>query len=106
MRLYLGRVWSWRALSPWASEQLPLSIWLFSLVTMRLLTSSSGSGLHISVNPHHQGCGAGRNMLQMQILRPPAQVIQQSRTQGLWDLCFYKHCVRHGWLMKTLGIVA
>lgn len=101
--MYLGRVWSWRALSPWASEQLPLSIWLCSLVTMRLLTSSSGSGFpHISVNPHHRGCGAGEETCyKYRFSGPPAQSFSRAG-QGLWGLCFYKHCVRHGWLMETL----
>lgn len=85
MRLYLGRVWPLQELGPWASEQVPLSIWLFSLVTMWLLTSSSGSGFpHISVNPHHRGWGAWRNVLQKQILRPScSHSAEQDRDPGV-----------------------
>ena len=88
MRLYLGRVWPLQELGPWASEQVPLSIWLFSLVTMWLLTSSSGSGFpHISVNPHHRGWGG----VEKRVTKTDSQAFLQSFSragQGPWSLCF------------------
>lgn len=90
MRLYMGRVWPLWELGLWASEQVPLSIWLFSLVTMWLLTTSSGSGFpHISVNPHHRGCGVGGETCYKYRFSGLPAVLQQSRPGTLEPVFLY-----------------
>ena len=102
----MGRVWPLWERSLWASEQVPLSIWLFSLVTRWLLTAFQVQASHTSVWVHIIGVvGQGKK----RITNTESQAFLQSFSRaGLkpWSLCFYTHCVRHGWLMKTLGVVA